>query len=203
MNLKDTYNKIAEDWHKDHTKDTWWVEGTDAFVRLMPEGGSVLDAGCGSGMKAKYLAHRGLRVLGVDFSEKFIDIARGEVPEAQFAVLNLYDIDTLTQTFDGVFMQASLLHIEKKDVRLVLEKTLGLLKSGGFLYVAVKSGRPGGAEEEIKTEDDYGYEYNRFFSYFSAKEMKEHFAVLGLTVVYEHIPTGNTTQWIQLIGKRA
>ena len=27
MNLKETYNKIAEDWFKDHKSDNWWIEG--------------------------------------------------------------------------------------------------------------------------------------------------------------------------------
>jgi hypothetical protein len=29
MDLKSTYNKIAEDWHKNHQQDDWWVEGID------------------------------------------------------------------------------------------------------------------------------------------------------------------------------
>ena len=27
--LKNTYNKIANDWHEDHKEDMWWREGVD------------------------------------------------------------------------------------------------------------------------------------------------------------------------------
>lgn len=75
MNLKETYNKIADDWFKDHKVDDWWVEGTDQFISLLKPGASVLDVGCGAGLKSKYLSEKGLQVVGIDFSDKFIERA--------------------------------------------------------------------------------------------------------------------------------
>ena len=55
MNLKETYNKIAEDWHADHSSDDWWQEGTDKFIWNLKNGASVLDVGCGGVLRVSTL----------------------------------------------------------------------------------------------------------------------------------------------------
>lgn len=37
MNLKDTYNKIANDWVK-NTTSTWWHESTDRLISFLKPG---------------------------------------------------------------------------------------------------------------------------------------------------------------------
>src|SRR3989338_2374515 len=109
MDLKETYNRIAEDWHRDHTSDDWWVEGTNAFIQKLPVGSHVLDVGCGSGVKSKYFIDHGFKVTGIDISDKLLEIARREAPEGEFKVLSMTELDSMPETFDGVFAQASLL----------------------------------------------------------------------------------------------
>lgn len=205
-NLKNTYNKIAEDWHKDHEKDDWWQEGTDKFISYFNKGDSILDVGCAGGVKSKYLINKGLKVSGIDFSEKLIEIAKKEVPSGDFSVMDINDIDKLKKKFDGIFIQAVLLHIPKEKVEGVLKKIVEKLNLGGYLYVAVKEKREGGVEEEIKKENDYGYEYERFFSYFSLDEVKTYFKNVGVKMIYEkeEPPSRATrkTNWIQGIGKK-
>ncbi|OGZ73105.1 MAG: hypothetical protein A2908_01055 [Candidatus Staskawiczbacteria bacterium RIFCSPLOWO2_01_FULL_38_12b] len=206
MNLKDTYNKIAESWHKDHSSDDWWQEGTDKFVSLLKQGSSVLDVGCGGGTKSKYLIGKGLKVLGVDFSENLVEIAKREVPEGRFLVMDINNVDTLEESFDGIFMQAVLLHIPKKEAEGIIKKAVGKLNSGGYLYIAVKEKIEGGVDEETKTDNDYGYEYERFFSYFTLDEFKEYFKNVGLEMVYENVMppsrTARKSNWMQVIGKK-
>lgn len=203
MNLKETYNRIAEDWHHDHVDDAWWVEGTDAFIKELPQGGSVLDVGCGSGVKSKYLVERGCKVIGIDISDGLLDIARREVPAAEFRELSMTDLDSMAETFDGVFAQASLLHIPKKEAGEVVQKLAGRLVPGGLLYIAVKEVRSDKSEESIERENDYGYEYERFFSYFTLAELEQYLRDAGLEVVSKSRspnPSGKTV-WLQIIGK--
>jgi SAM-dependent methyltransferase len=194
------YDKIAADWHKDHLADDWWNRGTDAFVALLPPGATVLDAGCGTGVKSKYLSDRGFKVVGFDLSEKMIEIARAEVPDAEFFVHDLYNIDTIQGEFDAVFMQASLLHVDKERAGEVIKKAATKVKSDGFLYIAVKGMRDGKGEEVV-TENDYGYEYERYFSYYSLEELKAYFGNVGFDIVYtDEYEAGS--KWIQIIGKK-
>ncbi len=202
MELNKTYDLIAEDWHAQHQNDDWWAGGTDVFTSLVKPGGLVLDVGCGGGMKSRYLIKKGLRVVGIDFSKKMIEIAKREVPEGEFHVLDLHKVGSLGYRFDGIFMQAVLLHIPRSEAVAVLRSMASLLNDGGHLYVAVKDKKEGRPDEGVKQEDDYGYPYKRFFSYFSLDELRDHFAHAGLAIVFEKVaPVGNT-RWIEMIGKR-
>lgn len=94
--------------------------------------------------------------------------------------MDMYDVDKLEGKFDGIFAQASLLHVPRKDISLILSKLVLKLNDGGVLYVAVKGTNINGVEEEIKEENDYGYTYKRFFSYHSMNELKDYFEKFGL-----------------------
>lgn len=202
MNLKDTYNRIAEDWFKGHHSDTWWIEGTDKFVSFLKPDSLVLDVGCGAGIKSQYLLNKSLRVVGIDFSEKMIEIAKREVPNATFHVMDIKDLSGLQESFDGIFAQAVLLHIPEKEVSSVIDELKSKLKDGGYLYVAVKGRKENGKEEEVLVESDYGYEYERFFSYFTLPEIKKYITDAQMEICYESVVLSGKTNWIQMICRK-
>jgi SAM-dependent methyltransferase len=63
-----------------------FTKGTDQEVEFLIEvlglrpGQRVLDVGCGPGRHAHALGRRGIRVTGVDISERFIELARRDAP---------------------------------------------------------------------------------------------------------------------------
>jgi 2-polyprenyl-3-methyl-5-hydroxy-6-metoxy-1,4-benzoquinol methylase len=81
--VEKAWDRNARVW-SEHIND-----GTDLVRRYLIEPGlaralgdirgrRVLDAGCGEGLYSRWLAKRGARVTGVDFSKALIDIARAE-----------------------------------------------------------------------------------------------------------------------------
>lgn len=203
-NLRETYNKIAKDWNKDHSKDDWWLEGANDFLALLPKNAEILDVGCGGGYKTEYMKEKGFNVEGIDFSEGMIEDAKQKFPDVNFEVFDVYDFDKYPKKFDGIFSQAVLLHIPKERIIEVLEKMKSRLNENGLLYIAVKSTKDNGIEEEVKKENDYGYEYERFFSYFSQEELKNYFNKIGLEIIYEKIVDSGPgrSKWINIIGKK-
>jgi len=202
MNLKNTYNKIGDDWFKDHKPDDWWHQGTDIFISFLKSGAKVLDAGCGGGIASQYLIERGFSVTGIDFSEKMIEIAKREAPLGKFLVMDMRDIGSLAEQFDGVYGKASLLHFPKKDIPEIIGGLVKTLKNGGFLYVAVKETKPGQKDEQVITENDYGHEYQRFFSFFSLPEMEKYFTDSGIKVRSKRVFQSGSTSWIEVIGQK-
>lgn len=200
--LKSTYNRIAQPWHDGHKTDDWWKDGTDYFCSKLQKGSRVLDVGCGAGIKSKYLTDKGFKVTGIDFAEKLIDIAWREVPGVDFRVLDMRNVAALNEKFDGIFAQASLLHISHKEIEEVLERLCFVLKNGGLFYIAVKGKRAGGVDEHVLTEDDVGFEYQRFFAYYTAKELTEPLKRFGVEEVYHVVNRVDKTDWIQLIGRK-
>lgn len=203
MDLKSTYNKIAKDWMQSHHSDTWWIEGTDKYLSHFESNASLLDIGCGAGEKSKYIIKKGFKITGIDFSEKMIKLAKISVPVGKFFVKDIQQPLNLGKTFDGIFAQAILLHIPKKEVMSVLNNITEPLKSDGYFYIAVKEWRPGNPQEQIVKENTYGYEYERFFSYFTLNELRDYLQKLNMKLVYENVSSGSKTNWIQVVAKKA
>jgi 2-polyprenyl-3-methyl-5-hydroxy-6-metoxy-1,4-benzoquinol methylase len=78
-------------------------------VRLASPGGfagAVLDAGCGTGENALYVASLELSVLGVDVAETALAIARQKAEDhgikVQFAVADAFQLEPLGRRFETV-----------------------------------------------------------------------------------------------------
>lgn len=76
---------------------------------LDPKDKVILDAGCGSGYKALALAfaNPGARIVGIDFSEESVKLARTRlayhgIEDVQFEAMAIEDVAQLGQTFDYI-----------------------------------------------------------------------------------------------------
>lgn len=203
MDLKETYNSMARDWADFRVNQDWWVGSVDHLVSLVPNDARILDAGCGDGIVVRYLCQRGFTAEGFDFSDKLLEIARERTPEANFFLADLYNLDVLADdAYDAIILQAVLLHIPKKDCLTILKGLVAKLKPGGHILVAVKEVKPDRPAELVEKDNYFGYEIERFFSYFTMPELKKYLEDAGLGVVYEAIaPMGQKTRWLQLIGE--
>ena len=98
-------------------------EPQPAIVRLASEGGfagAVLDAGCGTGENALYVASLGLAVMGVDVAETALAIARAKADdrgiEVEFAVADAFELGRLGRRFQTV-LDCGLFHTFDGDER--------------------------------------------------------------------------------------
>jgi SAM-dependent methyltransferase len=113
-----------------------------AIVRLASEGGftgAVLDAGCGTGENALYIASLGLPVLGVDVAETALAIARAKAGdrgiEAQFAAVDALALERLGRRFETV-LDCGLFHTFNGDERPGYVASLAsATEHDGTLYV--------------------------------------------------------------------
>jgi cyclopropane fatty-acyl-phospholipid synthase-like methyltransferase len=101
--------------------------------------GSVLDAGCGTGDTALFLAGRGQQVTGIDFLEVPIERAKRKAAEqgvqATFLVKDALTLKDWTERFDNV-IDSGLFHVfSDKDRRRYVEGLATVLKPGGRLFL--------------------------------------------------------------------
>ncbi len=202
--LRSTYNTIASDYSNDHQRDTWDDDYIQHFSELLPREASMLDIGCGPGWETKQLRRSGLTQTGFDLSDELLAIARRNNPRATFVQGDMRKLPFADASFDGVFAKASLLHIAKKDVPQVLKEICRVLKQNGVIHIALKKRRDGQADSEIKVERDYGYKYERFFSYWTMLAL---LSALSEThfVVFKHeespSPSGRTI-WLKILARK-
>ena len=188
--LKEIYNNLAKNWG--WAESSWGYEGMKKFINLVQKG-KVLDLGCGSGFQSKYLTEAGMELVGVDFSEKMIEEAANNVPEASFLVMDMLDLDFPDDEFDGVYARASLLHLKKKDVGKIIEKINQILKRNGIFYVAVKEGK---GEKYV----DHPEKGARFFSFYKEKELKKLLVNGNFGIKEVFYEKFTNTNWLQILA---
>ncbi len=112
------------------------------FLSMIPEGGSILDLGCGSGRDSLAFHNSGYHVSAVDGSEGMCEVARRntglEVRHLRFSELDY------VREFDGVYACASLLHIPSSELPDVLSRIHRSLRSEGVFYASFKEGESEG-----------------------------------------------------------
>ena len=109
MNLKETYNKIAEDWYREVSGHDWWEPGLYTFISLFHENESILDVGCGEGIDSYiFVTEFGLKTIGTDiYKDKKI-----EEYKIDFKKGSIYKLPFLSSQFDYVYTHDVLHHID-------------------------------------------------------------------------------------------
>lgn len=107
------------------------------FAALLPEGGRVLDLGCGTGRPiAAWLAAEGFRVTGLDAAKAMIALARHHAPEGDWRVGDMRGLD-LGITFDGILSWDAFFHLTREAQRALLPRIARHLAPGGALLLTV------------------------------------------------------------------
>ncbi|MGK5548635.1 class I SAM-dependent DNA methyltransferase [Streptomyces sp. URMC 127] len=105
----------------------------------LPPGSRILDAGCGTGLPtARQLADAGHHVVGVDLSPGMLELARDNVPKAEFHLADLADLrDGRLGVFDGAAAFFSLLMLPRAEIPYALRMLHGLLRPGGLFALSM------------------------------------------------------------------
>jgi ubiquinone/menaquinone biosynthesis C-methylase UbiE len=96
--------------------------------------GTALDAACGTGRHAEYLAELGHPVLGVDASAEMLAVARAKVPGGEFHQGDLHQLPLPGQCADIVVCALALAHVG--DLGPVLGEFARVLRPGGHLVIS-------------------------------------------------------------------
>jgi len=139
--MKDTlgyYDRNAEVF----VESTFQVSMGELYQEFLPkvsEGGHILDAGCGSGRDALFFKQNGYRVSAFDGSEAIASLASKKtgltVQHRSFS--DIYE----SNTYDGIWACASLLHLPLADVPEAIARLWSALKPDGVLYMSFKAGQ--------------------------------------------------------------
>lgn len=170
------------------------------FVKLITKGGKILDVGCAGGRDSKQFIDRGFEVVGVDVVDEFLKVAKTNVPAAEFLKMDLLELNFPNQTFDGIWSNAVLLHVQKKNISNVLKNYCRMLKPAGKLFLALKVGDGSASVTDKFTKD------KRLFIYYQKEEIIKYIEEAKFKTIYCDISKSKTraegVSWIRLIAEK-
>lgn len=153
------------------------------FASLV-SGKQVLDLGCGPGHHSYFFAEKDCDVVGVDLSREMIRRAKSLFPDKKFKKMPHFQVGNILEiadvfspnTFDAIWAAASLLHVEKKDISLVLQSMALITKNNGYIAISLKDGDGEGELEDTH----YGKKIKRRFSFWNRQDFSSEAGKYGL-----------------------
>lgn len=193
MDSIDYYNRYATAYFES-TVNLDLSEVRDKFEELLPEGGSILDLGCGSGRDTLAFYEDEYDVTPLDGSAEMCALAEIHT-DLDVLHMTFDDLD-FDEVFDGVWACASLLHVPEDQMPATLKKIGQALKPGGILFLSVKEG------------DFSGIRNGRYFVDYSKRKLGDLIEDTGIFEVEEIWRTEDArgeaydAKWLNLIAKK-
>lgn len=131
------YDKNSQDFH-DRTINVDLQDLYQKFLKHVPIGGRILDAGCGVGRDSRFFLSKGYDTVAFDGSLKMVKLTSSLLGKDALHML-FQDIHFFNE-FDAIWAQASLLHVPYEDLRGVIESFYKALLPSGILYASFKYG---------------------------------------------------------------
>lgn len=191
MNTLDYYNKNSEEYFNS-TLNVDMTNTYKPFLKLVPKDGKILDLGCGSGRDSMNFIKLGYEVTAVDGSKELAK--RASVLLGKEVIVSTFEELELKEKFHGIWACASLLHIKREDLKIVLNNLYNNLEDNGVFYMSFKYG-----------EKEYVDDKNRYFNCFTDESIisfineNTKYNILGLYITEDKLGRVNEVKWVNLI----
>ena len=193
MNNIEYYNVNADEFY-DKTVNADMSYWRNRFLKYIPDGGRILDAGCGSGRDSKAFIGQGYSVVAFDASREMCkraaELLGQDVWQMRFDEMSFED------EFDGVWACASLLHVSENEIEDAIKKIKTSLSDNGILYASFKYG-DGTTEKHERSFLNYTEE--------TIQEMMERagFEILECESTTDVRQGREDERWVSFIGRNS
>jgi len=139
------WDKLADKWDSGYTEHgdmnrKYVIDPTIFRLTGSVKGLSILDAGCGNGYLCRLLAKKGAKMVGIDLSRRFIEIAEQKEKETPLGIM--YYIGTLcnlamfqNETFDMIISNLAIMDVH--DLEKAVNELHRILKKNGKLIFSI------------------------------------------------------------------
>jgi ubiquinone/menaquinone biosynthesis C-methylase UbiE len=158
----------------------------------VPDGGLVLDLGCGAGRDLASLADSGARVVGVDIAMPMLTLARRRHPDLVCG--DLTRLPLRDAVADAVWCVAAWVHIGRHDLPHAIVELARVLRPGGVAVIGVQRGS--GEAFEL---DPYIGQAKRLMVRYEEHEIHEALRGAGLQPLTLSAVDADLCNWVTLI----
>ena len=165
------------------------------FISFL-KGKKVLDAGCGAGRDTEYFREEGFDAIGIDASEGLINEAKDRVGN-NFRVMDMRKLEFDDSSFDGIWCCASIFHIPKNELKVVLKEFYRTLKDKGILYIAVKEGEGEKIVKDMKVNNE-----PRYYAFYKQPELESELRNVGFEIINGYSEEIEGVVWLNVFVKK-
>jgi 2-polyprenyl-3-methyl-5-hydroxy-6-metoxy-1,4-benzoquinol methylase len=108
------------------------------FLQYIKPGGLIVDVGAGSGRDIEYFNKAGYHTEGIDASSELCHLAEAYTG-IKITCVRIQDWRP-THTYDGVWANASLVHLSMYEIEEFILRLPALLSQNGVAYISFKTG---------------------------------------------------------------
>ncbi|RUR06903.1 trans-aconitate 2-methyltransferase [Legionella sp. km772] len=129
----EVYDEIINWFDEARTKNLMEAHYLNLIANTIPEEGSILDLGCGTGEPiAQFFIEHGFKITGVDGSQQMIALCKQRFPNERWIVSDMRNIQ-LAQQFDAILAWHSFFHLDHDSQRKMFKLFESHIKPGGVL----------------------------------------------------------------------
>jgi len=181
---RQAYNLAAQKYHdlfhNEMNEKEYDRKLLDSFASRLKNNSLICDAGCGpSGHIGRYLFDKGLKVVGVDISEKCVEFAQLHNPDMKFECADISSLPFDNNSFEGLISYYSIINTPKIYVSGIFAEFHRVLKPEGYLLVAVKAGTTEGYINDL-----LGIKTKIYSALFTQEEILNYFSKAGFLLEF-------------------
>ena len=170
-----TYNQSAQSFaDKFDSLGARLSDIDETFALIKKNNPKVLEVGCGNGRDAEVIYKNTTDYIGIDISEKLIELACKKIPQGKFEVADI-EAYIFPHGLDAVFAFASLIHTPKEVLRRIFENIFNALNSGGLFRLSMKYSNP---SSEVTKDDEFGTRTYYLYSKEDIRNLGSKFVIL-------------------------
>lgn len=177
------YDKIIDLHHEEFNyKSIQYRKWLNLLSSKLKKGDTVLDLGCGNGRAVKYFVDKGLQGIGVDVSEKMLELAKKHVPKGKFLKKDFTKLEFKPDSINAVISFFALNHIPKSQFKIVMNSCKRFLRRDGFLLLGMVKGN-----EEGLFEGFYGKKMSLYGAAYTEKEIVDILKLIGYEIIKKEV----------------
>lgn len=173
------YNNNAENYaDKFDNYEVYQNKISDFRRKHIAKGSCILDLGCGPGNNIKTILEQDhtCSFVGIDLSEKFLDISRQRFPQFNFLQQDICKLD-LNEKFPVVIASFCIVHLTDQETAKFINNLTKIIADNGYLYLCYMNGEKSGFESTSFSKDEI------FFNYYDDQAIIEMLNENGIEVL--------------------
>ncbi|TSC66803.1 MAG: methyltransferase type 11 [Microgenomates group bacterium Gr01-1014_80] len=193
--VREGYNKVAEHYstERDQFKNDRYLDG---LIKLLKPGVTILDLGCGAGLPIdRYLIDRGFRIVGVDLSEKQIELAKKNIPQATYEVGDISALQDGQYQVNAVVSFYAIFHTPREKHQDIIKRIHSFLVDGGLILITMGAGEWEGTEENF-------HGTKMWWSHYGSEKNRELIENEGFEIILDEIDTSGGEKHQIIMAKK-